>query len=339
MSADASPPSVALHRLLTGTWLSHAISLAAKLGIPDLLADGPKHGDDLARATGTHAPSLYRVLRALASVGIFHEAEDGRFGLTSLAQPLRSGAPRSLRAFAIMLGEEWHWRAWGDLPHAVRTGQSAFEHLYGMTNFAYWAGHPEAAAIFDQAMTSRSGEENEAVVAACDFSGIGTLVHVGGGHGSFLASILQANPGLRGWLLDRPEVAGAAERHLAAALQPGRCEVLAGDFFEAVLGGGDAYVLKKVIHNWDDDRAIAILRNCHRAMADGGRLLLVEPVVPPGNEPAFAKLLDLLMLVWTPGGKERTEMEHHSLLAAAGFELNGITPTAAPVSVIEAVHR
>jgi hypothetical protein len=338
MSAISLPPSVTLQRLMTGTWIVHAISLVARLGIPDLLAEGAKGCQELAHATETHPPSLYRVLRALASVGIFQEAEDGRFGLTPLAEPLRSEAPSSLRAFAIMLGEEWHWRAWGDLPHAVRTGESAFEHLYGMTNFAYWAQHPDAEELFDQAMTSRSGEENEAVVTAYDFSGIGTLVDVGGGHGSFLASILRANPGLRGILFDRPEVAGAAKQQFEAAGLQDRCHVLTRSFFEAIPSGGDAYVLKKVIHDWDDERAIAILQNCHGAMPERSRLLLVEPMIPLGNEPSFAKLLDLLMLVWTPGGKERTEEEHRALLAAAGFEVRGMTLTAAPVTVIEAVR-
>jgi hypothetical protein len=338
MSANPLPPSVALQRLMAGIWVSHAISLAARLGIPDLLVGGAKSSEELAQTTGTHPRSLYRVLRALASLGIFVEADDGRFSLTPLAEPLRSGVPGSLRAFAIMLGEEWHWRAWGDLPNAVRTGESAFEHLYGVTNFAYWAQNPEAEAIFDQAMTSRSGEENEGVVTAYDFSGSGTLVDVGGGHGSFLTSILQANPGLHGILFDRPEVVEAAKQQFEGAGLQDRCEVLAGNFFEAVPSGGDTYVLKKVIHDWDDERAIAILRNCHRAMPDGSRLLLVEPVIPLGNELSFPKLLDLLMLVWTPGGMERTAVEHHALLAAAGFEMRGITSTAAPVSVIEAIR-
>ena len=175
-------------------------------------------------------------------------------------------------------------------------------------------------------------------MTAYDFSGIGTLVDVGGGQGSFMTSILRANPGPRGILFDRPEVAEAAKRQFEAAGLQDRCDVLAGNFLEAVPSGGDTYALKKVIHDWDDERAIAILRNCHRAMPDGSRLLLVEPVVPLGNEPSFAKLLDLLMLVWTPGGKERTEVEHHALLTAAGFEMRGITSTAAPVSVIEAVR-
>jgi len=323
---------------MAGTWVSHAILLAARLGIPDLLADGPKDGRELAGLTDAHAPSLYRVLRALASVGVFREAEDGRFHLTPLAEPLRDGVPGSLRAFAIMLGEEWHWRAWGDLPHAVRTGQSAFEHLYGVTNFEYWAQHPEAEAIFDDAMTSRGAAQNAAVVAAYDFAGVGTLVDVGGGHGSLLAAVLQAHPAMRGVLVERPEVVAGARAYLEQAGVQERCEVVAEDFFASVVSGGDAYVLKSVVHDWDDDRAVAILSTCRRAMPAGGRLLVVDWVVPPGDEPSFAKLLDLLMLVWTPGGKERTEAEHRALLALAGFELTRVIPTAAGVSIIEAVQ-
>jgi len=187
-------------------------------------------------------------------------------------------------------------------------------------------------------MTSRSAEENAAVVSAYDFSGIGTLVDVGGGHGSFLAAILEANPGMRGILFDRPQVAVGAMQQIESAGLRSRCEVVSGDFFESVPRGGDAYVLKKVICDWDDERAVAILRNCHRAMAEGGRLLLVELIVPPGNEPSFAKLLDLLMLVWTPGGRERTQAEHQTLLASAGFEFANITPTRSTVSVIEGIR-
>ncbi len=339
MNASDPPPSMVLLRLMTGSWITHIIALTARMGIADLLAREPQTSDDLARATGMRASSLYRVLRALASVGIFREDADGRFHLTPLAEPLRGDAPGSLRAFAIMLGQEWHWRAWGDLPHSVQTGQSAFEHLYGMTGFEYWAQHPEAGAIFDEAMTSRSSEENAAVVASYDFSNIGTLVDVGGGQGSFLAAILQANPGMRGMLVERLEVTPGARQYLDMAGLQGRCDVIAGDFFTSVPDGGDTYILKKVIHDWDDERAVAILKNCHRAMPEQGRLLVVELVVPPGNDPSFAKLLDVLMLVWTPGGKERTEAEYGALLAAAGFKLTHITPTRSPVSVLEGVRR
>lgn len=339
MDGTDLPPPATLLRLMSGSWIAHAIALAAQIGIADLLVGEPKDVDFLARATATHSSSLNRVLRALASVGIFQEDREGRYHLTPLAEPLRGDVPGSLRGFAIMLGQEWHWRAWGNLSHSVRTGQSAFEHLYGMTCFEYWAGYPEAGAIFDEAMTSRSGDENAAVVAAYDFSNVGTLVDVGGGHGSFLAAILKANPRVRGVLFERPEVTPGGKRHLEAAGLDGRCDVVAGDFFASVPSGGDAYMLKKVIHDWDDERAVAILKNCHRAMRERGRLLVAELVVPPGNDPSFAKLLDLLMLVWTAGGKERTEPEYRALLAAAGFELTGITQSRSPVSVIEGIRR
>ena len=336
---DDIPPSIALQRMLAGAWISSAIALASKLGVADLLADGPKALDELAEATSSHPPSLFRLLRALASVGIFQEAEDGRFILTPLAEPLQSVIPGSLRAFAIMLGEEWHWQAWGRLGHSVQTGESAFEQLQGMTVFDYWTQHPAAGAIFDAAMTSRGAEEERAVLAAYDFSGITTLADIGGGHGSFLTALLQACPQVHGLLFDLPNViVGARARIEMAGLQE-RCRVVAGSFFESVPGGADAYILKKVIHDWDDERAATILRHCCRALPETGRLLLVELVVPPGNEPSFAKLLDLLMLVWTPGGKERSAAEHETLLASAGFELTRIVPTASAVSVIEAVRR
>lgn len=339
MNANELPPSVMLLRLMTGMWTSQAIVLAAQLGIADLVVREPQGGEELARATGMHPSSLYRVLRALASIGVFREGEDGRFQLTPLAEPLRSDVPGSLRAFAIMLGQEWHWRAWGELPQSVQTGQSLFERAYGVTNFEYWAQHPEAGAIFDHAMTSRGVEQNAPVLAAYDFTGIGTMVDVGGGHGSLLAAILQAHPAMRGVLFDRLEVTAGAERYLQQAGLSGRCEVVAGDFFTSVPRGGDAYLLRSIIHDWDDERAVAILTQCHRAMPLQGRLLLVEWVVPPGNEPSFAKLLDLLMLVWTPGGKERTAAEFGTLLASAGFELRQVTPTRGSVSVIEGVRR
>jgi hypothetical protein len=330
---------MALVRLLSGTWLTHGLALAAQLGIADRVAQRPQRSEELARVTGMQAAALYRLLRALASVGVFEEDAEGRFRVTPLAELLRADVPGSLRDFAVMLGQEWHWRAWGDLPHGVQAGQSAFEHLYGMTNFAYWAQHPEAQTIFDTAMTSRGAEQDAAILASYDFAGIDTLVDVGGGRGSLLAAVLNAHPGMRGVLVDRPEVVPGATQYLAEAGLNGRSAVAVCDFFAAVPGGGDAYVLKSVLHDWDDERALTILRNCRRAMPNHGRLLVVEWVIPPGNTPSFGKLLDLLMLVWTPGGKERTVDEFRALLAAAGFELTGITPTRAGVSALEAVPR
>ena len=323
-----------LLRLTTGCWVSQAIYVAAKLGIADLLQDGPQSCVALAGTTKTDAGALYRVLRALANVGIFAEDQDRHFCLTPLATHLQTDAPGSLRAFAILLGTQEHSRAWEGLLHTVKTGQPAFEHVFGMPLFHYLAAHPEAAQIFDDAMTSRSGQENAAIVSAYDFSGVGAVVDVGGGQGTLLASILDACPAVSGILVDLPHVIEPARGRMECV---GRCEFVAGDFFSAVPARSGVYMLKRIIHDWDDERAALILVNCHRAICGKGLLLLIEPVIPPGNERSFNKLLDLLMLVWHAGGRERTESEHRALLASAGFRLNRVIPTRAGVSIVEAV--
>jgi hypothetical protein len=336
-AAQPSPPQ-ALLRMVTGPWVAQAIYAAAKLGIADLLRDGPQPCAGLAQATRSDTRSLYRVLRALASQGVFAEEGERDFRLTPLAECLRSDVPGSLRAFAIMMGEQWVWRSWGEILHSVRTGQPAFEHVFGQPLFDYYATHPEAGRVSSEGLTSRSAPENGAVVAAYDFSSARTLVDVGGGQGSLLAAILAANPDLRGVLFDMPHVIEMTRPILGELVHAGRCELQAGDFFSALPEGGDIYVMKKVIHDWDDEHARTILRSCRAAIPDTGRLLLVELVVPLGNEPSFSKLLDLLMMVY-PGGMERTEPEHRSLLGSAGFELLRIIPTASTVSIIEAVPR
>lgn len=336
--AQAGSPQLALLQMMTGCWVSQALYVAAKLGIADLLRDAPQSCIKLAEATQTHSNALYRVLRALASLNIFSEEEDGRFSLTPLAEPLRTDAPGSLRAFAIMLGEQEHWRAWEGTLHSIKTGEPAFEHVFGMPHFRYFADNPEAARIFDEAMTSRSSQENEAVVAAYDFSSIRVVVDVGGGQGTLVASILKVQLSSRGVLFDVPHVIAASRARLANINLADRCEFVAGDFFVSVPAGGELHLLKKVIHDWDDERAQIILRNCRDAMGDEGRLLLIEPVIPPGNDPSFNKLLDLLMLVWTSGGRERTESEHRALLASAGLHLTRVIPTISGVSIIEAVR-
>jgi hypothetical protein len=274
------------------------------------------------------------LLRALASLGVFVELEDRHFQLTPLAECLCTNAPGSLRGFAIMLGGQEHWRAWGEIFYSVRTGQPAFDHVFGMNQFQYFADNPEAGRLFNEAMTSRSAQENDAIISAYDFSGFGTVVDVGGGLGTLLESILQATVNTLGVLFDMPHVIASARNTVA---QTARYEFKEGDFLDAVPSGSDAYVLKKVIHDWDNDRARSILRNCRRAISSAGRLLLIEPVIPPGNSPSFNKLLDLMMLVWTPGGKERTEGEHRILLASAGFKLTRIIPTSSLLSIIEAI--
>ncbi len=328
------PPSVAMLQMISGFWISRAIYIAAKLGIADHLRNGYKTADELAAATGTHAPSLYRVLRALASVGVFGEDERMGFTLTPLAEALRTDAPGSLRAFAtVELGEE-HYPAWGELLHSVKTGEIAFDRAFGMPVWKFFEQNPENAKTFNDAMTGMTLAVNDAVLSSYDLSSITKIVDVGGGHGSLIASILKANPQMKGVLFDAPSVAEGAQSRIEAEGIADRCEVVSGDFFQSVPGGGDAYILKWIIHDWNDERSITILRNCHRAMTENGKLLLVEAVVPRGSEPHFSKFIDLNMLVMT-GGRERTEDEYRTLLEAAGFKLARIIPTESPMSIIE----
>lgn len=324
-----------LLRLSAGAWVSQAIAVAAKLRLADLMTDGSRSVDELARETATHSPSLYRLLRALASVGVFAEDEQGQFGLTPLAAGLRSDVSGSVRALCEMRGEPWYWGAWGELLYSVRTGETAFNQVHGKGLFTFLEQDPAALSLFAQAMGSLSGTEIAAILAAYDFSPASTVIDVGGGHGVLLAAILQANPGVRGILFDRPAAVARARGVLESAGIAGRCEVFGGSFFDAVPEGGDIYILKSVIHDWEDDRAAAILRSCRRAMDVDARLLLIERVIPPGNTPALGKWMDLNMLV-AAGGRERTEVEYRSLCANAGFELTRLVPTAVEVSLIEA---
>jgi uncharacterized glyoxalase superfamily protein PhnB/SAM-dependent methyltransferase len=336
------PPAAALYQMATGYYFSRALYVAAKLGIADLLAQGPQHYGELARVTGTHAQSLRRVMRLLASAGVFAEQEDGSLALAPIGECLRKDVPGSLRSAALLFAGPLEWATWGDLLHSVQTGETALQHVFGMDSFTYFAQHPEEGAIFDEAMAAFSTQISTAVVAAYDFSQFGTLVDVGGGNGALLTGILRANPALRGVLFDLPRVAESAQRQLAAAGLTGRCTVIAGDFFEAVPGGGDAYILKHVIHDWDDARSIAILRNCHRAMTAQGRLLIVEGVYPARIDQSVtscsAAANDVNMLVCT-GGRQRAEAEFRALFEAGGFTLARIIPTQALSSVIEGVRR
>lgn len=328
------PQSIAMLRMISGFWISRAIYIAAKLGIADHLRDGHKTAEELAAATGTHASSLYRVLRALASVGVFVEDETKGFTLTPLAETLRTDAPGSLRAFAtVELGEE-HYPAWGELLHSVKTGEIAFDRAFDMPVWNFFEQNPENAKTFNDAMTGMTLAVNDAVLSSYDFSSISKIVDVGGGHGSLIASILKANPQMKGVLFDAPSVIEGARSRIEAEGITDHCELAAGDFFQSVPGGGDAYILKWIIHDWDDERSITILRNCHRAMTENGKLLLVEAVVPRGSEPHFSKFIDLNMLVMT-GGRERTENEYRMLLEATGFKLTRIIATESPMSVIE----
>jgi SAM-dependent methyltransferase len=335
MSQAARPPARELADMLAGAWLAQALAVVAKLGVADLLTAGPLAPAEIAAATATEPAAMYRVLRALAGAGVFVEDDRGRFGLTALAGPLRSDAADSIRAYAVMTGERWVWQSFGALEHSLRTGAPAFDHVFGAPLFDYYAAHPDAARVSADGLKSVGRGQDAAVLAAYDFSGAGTVVDVGGGQGGLLAAILGRFPQARGVLFDLPHVAAMARQAFAAAGLSARCRAEAGDFFSGVPEAGGIYLLRKVIHDWDDERARALLRTCRSAMREGSRLLLIEMVVPAGNVPAYAKLLDLLMLVYA-GGRERTEAEFRNLLATAGFSVSRILPTASAVSIIEA---
>jgi ubiquinone/menaquinone biosynthesis C-methylase UbiE len=323
-----------LMQMLTGYWTTQILYVAAKLGIADLLEHGPKTSAELAIATGSHAPSLYRLLRALANMRVFEEDEHGSFRLTPLGHCLVSSTPGSMRARAIIGGEELY-RAWGDLLYSIQTGDSAIGHVFEMPFFQYLAQNEDASANFNTMMAGSAVQAAAAMIAAYDFSWARTIVDIGGGDGTLMAAILNAHPQARGILLDSPQVANSARKRLAAAGLSERCEVVVGDFFEAVPGGGDIYLLSWIIHDWDDERSVTILKNCHRAMQPGGKLLILEEIVPGVNETSMSKLYDLHMLVLLGVGRERTEAEYRKLLDEAGFSMSAIIPTTLPRSLIE----
>lgn len=329
----APSPADQLLAMASGAWVTQMIHVAAEFGLADQLAGGERDVAALAQACGTDADALFRLLRGLASLGIFRETAPRRFALTPLAELLGSDHPQSLRQFARMLGEE-HYLAWADLLHSVRSGENAFHHRYGCSVFEWYQQQPERAAIFDGAMGDFSRPETEALLAAYDFGDIRHLVDVGGGQGELLAAVLRAHDHLQGTLYDQPWVVAGARP--GAELQ-GRLQIEAGDFFQAVPAGADAYLLKHIVHDWHDAACRTILGHIREAMAPGGRVLIVEQVIPPGNDPFPGKLLDLNMLVMTEGGRERTPGEYAQLLESAGLRLNRIVPTAAAVSVVEAV--
>jgi hypothetical protein len=331
------PPPLAMLQLISGFWISRCVYVIAKLGIPDLLNDGPKTATELAAATETHTPSLFRLLRALAAVDVLTQSEDGRFGNTPLSETLRADVPGSLRSFAMTeLGEE-HYPAWGELLHSVRTGEIAFEQAFKMPVWEFFATHPDNARIFNDAMSGMTAQAEQALHAAYDFSGIKTIVDVGGGHGGLITSILERNPDMRGILFDSPQVIEGAKTGVRASAVGERLQLAGGDFFQAVPEGGDAIIMKWIIHDWNDEQSVAIMKNCHRALPGNGKLILIEAVVPSSNEPHFSKFIDLNMLVMT-GGRERTEEEFRQLFEASGFRLERVVPTESPFSVIEGVR-
>jgi hypothetical protein len=321
--------------MLRGAGLARAVETAAELGVADLVADGPRSIDDLAEATDSHAPSLYRLLRALAAHGVFEELEGRRFAQTPRSATLTAAHPRSLRDTARLFGAEWEWRSWAAFPHSIRTGRPSVDAVYGMSLWQYFDDvDPAAGAVFDAAMTSGSNRLAPAILAAYDFSAFSTLVDVGGGHGHMLAALLQANPRLRGVLFDRPSTVAALHDDLRASGVAERVEVVAGSFFDRIPPGADAYVLKLVLHDWDDESAGQILGRLREAVPAQGRLLVVDRVLSRTTDLPAAALVDLVMLK-NHAGRERTEDEFRTLLSGAGFELTHVAP-AGLVCILEA---
>jgi hypothetical protein len=337
-SSQAPQPAMAaattLRQLIMGFRITQLIHVAAKLGLADHLQQGPQTAQALAQVVGAEPQALYRLLRALASLGIFTETAEGTFALTPLAELLQSEVPGSMRGLAVLYGEEWLWQVYGQMLYSVQTGQPAFEHVHGQPLFDYLHNNPTAGAAFHGGMSGYSAQEAAAILAVYDFSDVTTVVDVGGGHGTFVMALLRAYPHLSGIVFDLAPVVAGAQQQLTEAGLAARTTCVAGDFFTTLPSGGDLYFLKSVIHNWDDTAAVAILRTCRQAMTEHTRLLLAERVVPLGDTPAEAKLFDINMLV-VLGGQERTEAEYHALFQAAGFTLTRIIPTQSPLSLIE----
>lgn len=328
------PPSMQLFLLTEGATVQAALTLATHLGIAELLANGPQTSDALARETSTHSRSLYRVLRLLSSIGVFSEISPGRFTQTAISELLRAGCPGSLSSWVRMTGLPLWPQVFSEGLYSIRTGEPVLKEVVGAEFFDYLAGHSHEGDVFNEAMTDFGRGVAEAVAQAYDFAGIRTLVDVGGGHGTLLATILRRHLHLNGILFDLPPVAAGARATMAAAGVLERCEIHGGDFFQEVPAGGDAYVLSWIIHDWDHGRALTILKRCRETMTTAGRLLLVEALIPPGDELHAGKIMDFVMLT-ALGGQERTKEEYGELLREAGFRLSAVVSTASPMCVIE----
>ena len=334
--APPVPAHIQLIQMCAGGWVAAAVYAAAKLGIADHLANGARSADELATLTNTHAPSLRRFMRTLAGFGILTEGEGERFSLTPLGEALKDGAPGSARSTLLAFGSPSFWRTWEDIFYSLETGKPAFDKVWGMPIFDYFAQNPEAASHFSEAMVGFHGSEPPTVAEAYDFSGIQTLVDVGGATGNMLAAVLSRHTSLRGILFDLPHVVRDAPALLRARGVDSRVTIETGSFFEHVPAGGDAYLLSHIIHDWSEEQCLTILGHCRKAMGPDGRLLIVETVLPEGDTPHQGKLQDLVMLVF-PGGQERTEKEYQELLGKAGFRMRRIVPTTSVVSIVEGV--
>lgn len=329
------PAHVGVMQLLSASYIAGAVSCLAQMGIPDLVEAGPKSAKELASQIGADPEALHRLMRATASVGVLSEGPDGKFSETPMSAVLRSNGKPSLRALAMMGGREWHGRGWSRLEYCVRTGKQALEQIYGAPIFEYFKQHPEEWQIFNDAMTSISAGDSPAVADAYSFEGIHSIVDVGGGHGLLLATILERNPQMKGTLYDEPQVVEGAKNGPLKPLME-RCTLASGDMFSSVPAGADAYIMKHIIHDWPDELCIKILKACRKGVNPGGKLLVVDDVIQPGNDFYPGKFLDLQMLIF-PGGKERTEKQFRELFAAGDWKLSRVVPTVTPICIVEGI--
>lgn len=337
-TAAAPPPQAVMMQMAMGFIVSQAISVAAKLYIADHLKDGAKSVAELARLTETHEPSLYRLLRALASVGVFRKDAEGRFANSPLSEVLRSDHPDSMRGAAHMICDREHWNAHGNLLQSVKTGEIAFEYAFGQPIFPYYAENPEPAKIFFDAMTSFSKSAAKAVAEVYDFSRTQTIADIGGGHGLVLATVLQSNPQAEGILFDQPSVVAEAGDLLRSEGVADRVKTLGGDFFAEIPVAADVYLMKFIIHDWNDEQSVSILSNLAKSAEPGAKVLLIETVIEEDDHaPSASKLMDLNMLAMT-GGKERTPTEYAELFEKTGFKLTRVIPTPSPLQIVEAVR-
>ena len=334
MKPNELPPPAQLMKFIVGKWISKPIYVAAELGIADMLANGSKSIEELAQASQSHAPSLYRMMRALASVGIFFETESKRFELTPMAEYLKTGAMRSI---ALMFNSDWSDKAWGHFLDGVKTGKTPFQKANGIPLLNWLEENPQAAAVFNEANAIKAASSHSAIVDAYDFSGIDTLTDVGGGLGTLMMEILSANPSMNGIVADTFSVIKETNKIIKARGIEGRCQTIGCDFFESIPPGSDAYLMSNILHDWSDEQCRVILTNCKHAMKKESKLIVVEMIVPLGNEPSVAKLLDLEMFVMT-GGRERTKAEFEDLFKSSEFKISRILPTKENVCIIEGIR-
>ncbi len=332
-------PAAQLMKLIEGRLIGNMLATAVEMKIADQLKDGPKSAHDVATAAGTNPDATYRLMRALSNAGVFEEHEGQRFSLTPVGERLRTDVRGSLAGLARFYGASWHVAAWQELHHAVKTGKNAFEKAHGQPAFEWFKTHPDEYSVFSEAMTANSTVNARAVVAAYDFSGCERIADIGGGQGFLLGEILAANPKAHGVVFDMPDVVAGATRLIADRGLSQRCEAVGGDFFQSVPLGCDTYIVKHVIHDWDDEASVALLGNIARAMAAGGRVLVAEQIMPGPGVSHFVKLLDIEMLVVSPGGRERTAAEYSALFDKAGLVLSRVVPTKSLISVLEARKR